>query len=168
MDVFLLRHGIAEDAKPGMDDAARALTAEGRSKLRALLTQVANAKATPSLILSSPLKRAIQTAEIAAKSLGYKEKIIQTQLLEPSGSPQAVWDEIRSHRSFPSLLLVGHNPLFSQLSAFLLASPTLEVDFKKGALLRVEIEGFSARPRGVLRWYLTPKLLAPKLLETRD
>ncbi len=168
MDVFLLRHGIAEDAKPGMDDASRALTPEGRTKLRALLAHVAKAKVTPSLILSSPFKRAIQTAEIAAKTLGYKEDMVLTEVLEPSGSPHTVWDEIRSHRSYQSLLLVGHNPLFSELSSFLLNAPGLQIDFKKGAVLRVGIEGFSARPRGILRWYLTPRLLGLNLQGTRD
>ena len=168
MDVFLLRHGIAEDAKPGMDDASRSLTTDGRGKLRALLVQVANAKVTPALILSSPFKRAVQTAEIAAKSLSYNDKIQFSPLLEPSGSPQAVWDEIRAHRSYASLLLVGHNPLFSELSSFLLNAPGLQIDFKKGAVLRVEIEGFSARPRGILRWYLTPRLLGFNRQGTRD
>ena len=158
MDVLLLRHGIAEDAKPGADDASRALTREGRSKLRALLQQVAASKVVPALILSSPFKRALETAGIAAKTLGYGADILQTRVLEPSGSPEAVWEEIRAHRDATSLLLVGHNPLFSHLASFLLASPNLQIDFKKGALLKVEIESFAAKPRGSLRWYLTPKL----------
>jgi phosphohistidine phosphatase len=162
MDVLLLRHGVAEDGKPGMDDSSRALTRDGRAKLRLLLEQVAAAKVVPSLILSSPLLRAVQTAEVAARVLGYRSDILQTRVLEPGSSPEAVWEEIRTHRDSSSLLLVGHNPLFSQTASFLLDSPHLQIDFKKGALLKVEFEGFPSRPRGILRWYLTPKLTRSK------
>lgn len=162
MDVFLLRHGIAEDAKPGADDASRVLTREGRSKLRVLLQQVAAAKVTPALIISSPYRRAVETAEIAARILGYREQVLQSRTLEPGGNPESVWQEIRAHRDAASLLLVGHNPLFSHLASYLLASPSLQVDFKKGALLKVELEGLGVRPRGALRWYLTPKLTGSK------
>lgn len=158
MDVFLLRHGIAEDAKPGMDDSARALTSEGRTKLRQLLALAASAKIEPSIILSSPFKRAIQTAEIAAKALGHKEKILQTRTLEPSGNPEAVWEEIRAHRSYPALMLVGHNPSITEIGIHLLGCSSLQLDFKKGALLRIGIEAFGARPRGTLLGYLTPRL----------
>lgn len=157
MDVFLLRHGIAEDVKPGMDDAARSLTAEGRTKLRALLSVAAHAKIEPAVMLSSPYKRAVQSAEIAAKALGYREAVVQTRVLEPSGNPEAIWEEIRAHRSYPSLMLVGHNPSISELTCFLLGCSALQIDFKKGALLRVGVESFTARPRGILRGYLTPR-----------
>jgi len=53
---------------------------------------------------------------------------------------------------------VGHNPLFSELAAFLLGSAEIQIDFKKGAILRVDIENFPARPKGILRWYLTAKV----------
>ena len=162
MEVLLLRHGVAEDGKPGTDDAGRALTRDGRAKLRLLLEQVAAAKVVPALILSSPLLRAVQTAEVAARVLGYRGEILQTRALEPGSSPEAIWDEIRAHRDSPSLLLVGHNPLFSHAAAFLLDSPHLQIDFKKGAPLKVEFQGFPSRPSGILRWYLTPKLTRSK------
>ena len=59
-----------------------------------------------------------------------------------------------------SVLLVGHEPLFSALSAFLLGQPNLSIDFKKGALLCVEVYTVRAQPAGVLKWYLTPKFAA--------
>ncbi|MEK7753182.1 MAG: phosphohistidine phosphatase SixA, partial [Acidobacteriota bacterium] len=57
-----------------------------------------------------------------------------------------------------SLLLAGHEPQFSQLAAYLLAAPELVVDFKKGALVAIEMEQFGPHPRGALRWMLVPKL----------
>ena len=161
MQLYLLRHGVAEDAPPGGNDADRALTRDGRRKLAETLHRAAEAGVHPSLILTSPFKRAVQTAEIAKQILGYSEPLQKTSALTPNSSADAAWQEIRAYRDQASLLLVGHNPLFSDLAAFLLGSPGLQVDFKKGAILRIDLEQFSASPRGILRWYLIAKL-APK------
>ena len=160
MHVYLLRHGIAEDEHPGVGDADRALTLDGRRKLRHVLKSVAEAGAKPSLILSSPLKRALQTAEIAGGALGYAGEIVKTKVLVPGGSPEHVWEEIRAHRAEEGIMLVGHNPLFDALGPYLLGTPSLQMDFKKGAMLRVDVESFGVQPRGILRWYIIAKLSA--------
>jgi phosphohistidine phosphatase len=158
VDVFLLRHGIAEEPKPGDSDSNRALTAEGRRKLAEVLEAARHAKVEPTLILSSPLKRAIETAEIAAKVLGYDGQILRTDILRPDSSPEDVWQEIRGHRDESSLLLAGHEPLFSALAAYLLGAPSVRIDFKKAGLLKLTIDSFPPHPRAILGWYLTPKL----------
>jgi phosphohistidine phosphatase len=158
MDVFLLRHGIAEEGNPGTPDSERALTADGERKLRDSLHAAKAAGVDPSLVLSSPYKRAIQTARVAVAELGYKGDIIQTASLIPSATPEAVWEEIRVYKSSPALLLVSHEPLMSATLAYLLGSPNLRAEFKKGSLARIGIEGFSAKPRGTLRWLLAPRL----------
>jgi phosphohistidine phosphatase len=145
-----------------MTDADRALTSDGRKKLRHVLRAVAEARVRPNLILSSFLKRAVQTAEIAAEVLGFDGEILKTKTLSPSSSSEQVWQEVRIHKSEPSLLLVGHNPLFDDLAAYLLGAPSLQVDFKKGAIMRIDLEGFGAQPRGTLCWYLTAKLSASR------
>jgi len=158
MEVYLLRHGIAEDTKPGGSDADRALTSDGKKKLRETLRVAAESGVNPDLILSSHLKRAIQTAEIAGDVLAYKNEIVRSESLNPNSSVERVWDEIRTHKDASSLMLVGHNPLFSELAGFLLGSRSSQVDFKKGAILRVDFERLRPQPNGILRWYLTPKL----------
>ncbi len=158
MELYLLRHGIAEEGHAGTPDADRGLTAEGRRKLRQVLTRAAQAGVNPDLILSSPLKRARQTAEIAKQELGYKEAISLSSALIPSAHPKDAWTEIRAHAGVDCLLLVGHNPLFSTLAAFLLGTPDAQIDFKKGSIMRIEFEHPTLQPRGVLRWYLTPRL----------
>ena len=158
MQVHLLRHGVAEDGGPGLADEDRALTMDGRKKLRQVLQVCAKADVKPTLILSSPLKRALQTAEIAKRTLGYHGEILQTKALAPGSSVESVWDEVRSHRDEASLLLAGHNPQFEHLAGYLLGHPSMKIDFKKGALLRIDIESFGAEPRGMLRWCITPKL----------
>jgi phosphohistidine phosphatase len=158
MQIYLLRHGIAEDVSASGRDADRQLTAEGRKRLASILKRAAGAGVEPSLILSSPLIRARQTAEIAAKTLGGTHQIVQTKVLEPGGEPELVWEELRARRAEPRVLLCGHEPLFGRLAAYLLSSAALEIDFKKGALLRIDCESLGPRPRGTLKWFLPPKL----------
>lgn len=160
MMIYLLRHGIAEPAGPGMDDAERALTGEGRKKLRATLKLARAAGVKPGVVLTSPLARAVETAALAGEVLGCAETPERTDALAPGGTPEDVWAEIRRHKDAESVLLAGHEPQFSQLAAYLLAAPELAVDFKKGALLAIEMAQLGARPRGVLRWMLAPKLAA--------
>jgi phosphohistidine phosphatase len=158
MELYLLRHGVAEDGSAHRPDADRGLTSDGRRKLRQVLESASTAGLVPSLILTSPLKRAVQSAEIAQDVLKYKNQLLRTKALAPGATVEQVWDEVRLHRNEPALLLVGHNPLFSELSGYLLGSSDLQVDFKKGAILRIDLEHFPPKPKGILRWYLTAKL----------
>ncbi len=162
MQLYLLRHGIAEDASKSGSDEDRALTPEGRRKLRQVAEAAAEAGVEPTLILTSPFKRALQTAEILQSVLKYKNELLRSSALVPSSTVEQAWDEIRAHRDESSLMLVGHNPLFTELAAYLLGSKEIQVDFKKGALLRVDMDNFPAHPNGRLRWYLTPKLAAER------
>jgi len=158
VELYLLRHGIAEPGRPGLSDSDRALTSEGKKKLKEFLRAVAGMRVRPELILSSPLVRAKQTAAIAVEELNYRESVAITPALEPETAPAVAWEEVRLHKDVKELMLVGHEPLFSQLFAHLLGAPSLTVDFKKGALARIDLEAFGPRPKGVLRWLLPPRL----------
>ena len=156
MRIYLLRHGIAEEGF-GKRDSERALTDEGKKKLRELLRTAARGGVEPSLVISSPYRRALETARIAIEVFGHQGPLVESSSLTPDSSAQAAWSDIRVHASKESVLLVGHEPLFSALAAFLLGHPDLSIDFKKGALLCVELHSVRAQPSGVLKWYLTPK-----------
>ncbi len=158
MEIYLLRHGIAEDARGGEPDSDRSLTAEGKKKLRSVLRVAAEAGVQPSLILTSPYRRALQTAQLAAEIFKYQGDLLRTRSLEPSSRPDAVWEEIRVHKDEPQILLAGHEPLFSGLTAFLIGCSDFQIDFKKGGLACVEVDKFASAPKGVLKWYITPKL----------
>ena len=158
MQLYILRHGIAEDGKPGTSDEDRALTREGIEKLRATLRTAEKADVFPAIVLSSPYKRAVQTAEIAMDILGCREPLVRSNVLTPDSDPEAVWDEVRIHKNEEQVMVVGHEPLFSQLVAYLLGTPSLLVDVKKGSIVRIDFDSFSAQPRGILKWMLAPKL----------
>ena len=156
MQIYLLRHGIAEDARAGQPDSERALTEDGRDRLRRVLKRARSADLDPGVILSSPYRRAVETAAVAAEVLGYKGEVVRTRALTPEASPSDVWEEIRDRRDEPSMLLASHEPLMSSMTAFLLDSPALMVDMKKAALLRIDCDRFGPKPHGILKWMLTP------------
>jgi phosphohistidine phosphatase len=158
MELYLFRHGIAEDAKPGRPDANRTLTDEGKRKVAEVVKAARRAGAEPSLILSSPYKRALETARIAAEGFDYKGEVVRTETLVPHGSPEKVWAELRDYREESAALLTGHEPLLSNLAAYLLSSPALRIEMKKAGMVRIDVETLGAVPRGTLRWMFTPKL----------
>ncbi len=157
MQVYLLRHGIAENARPGAADRNRALTPEGKKKLRDVLRVAKAAGVEPGIVVTSPYRRAQESAEIAREVLDFKDALSFANCLVPGGDPPDVWAEIRSLR-VEQVLLVSHEPLCGRLLAYLLGCPPLDVEFKKGAIARIDIEPSSGGPRGSLQWLLTAKL----------
>lgn len=160
MDVYILRHGEAEEPEEGVADRDRKLTAKGKRDLAAVLEAGRNASAAPDLILASPLRRARDTAAMAAEILGCK-RVVQTRSLAPGASPELVWKEIGAERDVREILLAGHEPHLGKLVQFLLEAAVV-VDLKKGALVRVTTQGRLGPPRGVLKWMITPRVARRK------
>ena len=131
---------------------------DGEKKLRVVLKRAREAGVEPTRILSSPYVRAQQTAVIARALLQVDEEIVSESSLTPEGNPVDVWTALRAHRDVPSVLLASHEPLCGYLTAYLLQSPLMRVDVKKGALIRIDLDRFGPEPQGVLRWILTPGL----------
>ncbi len=162
MQIYIFRHGIAEDRQPDSDDAGRALTPQGKRKLAAILRTAKKAGVSPGVIVTSSYKRALETAVMAAAALGHEGEVIRSKALEPGGSPEEVWNEIRLYKQTQELMIAGHEPLLSSVIAYLLGTPSVQIDLKKGAMACVEVDHLGPRPRGVLRWLITPKLASGK------
>jgi phosphohistidine phosphatase len=158
MEIYLLRHGIAEEGRAFGHDSDRALTPEGRDKLRRVLKRAHEAGVRPAVIMASPYRRAWETAEMAAEALEYRGEIVKTSKLVPETSPREAWGEMGLRWNKEAMLLASHEPLMSHMAAFLLSSPTLQVDMKKGAMVRVDCDRFEPEPHGVLKWMLTAGL----------
>jgi phosphohistidine phosphatase len=107
------------------------------------------------VLLSSPYKRAMETAEIAHQALRLTERILQTDVLTPGYTPERVWDEIRLLREAEQVMLVGHEPQLSTVVGYLTSG---RVEMKKGAIARVDVDALGNRPLGTLVWLLTAKL----------
>jgi phosphohistidine phosphatase len=156
MEIYVLRHGEAEEGGAGLADRDRKLTAKGKRDLKAVLKIAQKAEVAPDLILSSPLRRAQETAAIAAEALGCKH-VVETRNLLPGASPEQIWKEIGSDYKVDKILLAGHQPHLSSLIGLLLEAAIM-VDLKKGAMVRIETHGKLGPPRGVLKWMITTKL----------
>jgi phosphohistidine phosphatase len=159
MEIFLLRHAIAvERAEHGGPDEERALTAEGRRKLKRVARAMGAMGLSFDVIFSSPLVRALQTAEIVAACLRLKKRLQVTDRLAPSTSAGTQMAWLRSLRPSPgSVLLVGHEPNLSELTSHLLAGGRLlTINFKKAGLCKVTTERI-APGSATLEWLLTPK-----------
>ena len=141
-----------------MRDADRALTSEGAKKLQQVLRRARAIDVQPPLILTSPYRRARETAQVAAEALRNGSSLVETPALTPESSPEAVWDEIRVHKSEAQIMIVGHEPLLSSVYAYLLNAASAQIDVKKGSLGRIDVDRFSGQPRGILRWLIYPKL----------
>ena len=160
MEIYILRHGNAAEAHSGMKDADRALTPEGAKKLQSVLRRARGVDVKPSIIVTSPYRRARETAQVAAQVLPGDPTLVESRSLTPESSPEAVWEAIRAHKAEPQIMIVGHEPLLSLVYAYLLGSPAVQIDVKKGSLGRIDVDRLGAQPRGLLRWLIYPKLAA--------
>ncbi len=159
LELYLIRHGIAADrGEEYPDDSKRPLTSDGIARLRR------EAKALDSLdisfdqILSSPLVRAKQTADIFSEGLKGKPSVSTTDALTPAGSPAAVIQELGKHMRKARIALVGHEPNIGELAAHLIGAK-VALPFKKGAVCRIDFAVFPPKGRGQLVWFVPPRLL---------
>jgi len=161
MNLYLLRHGIAvEPGTAGYElDSERPLTAKGESRLREAARAMEALELSFDLILSSPFLRARQTAEIIARNLKLRSKPAFSDALTPEGNPRSLIQQLNGFRPEPgNVLLVGHEPFLGKLIALLAAGNTsLEIDFKKGGLCKLEAESLQYGRCAKLAWLLTPR-----------
>lgn len=156
MLLYLLRHGIAEDAAPGVSDADRKLTSEGISRMEQEAKGLVRLGVAPDAILTSPLARARETAEIVARALGREDVLVGEKRLAEGPGIGDVRAIAAAHPGADALMLVGHNPHLSILAGTLCGARNLEL--KKGGLALVEMETVAAG-QGALRWLLPPAVL---------
>jgi phosphohistidine phosphatase len=156
MELYLLRHGEADARESAKPDAERALTAKGQRDVQAIAEQVRRGNVRPEVVLTSPLRRAKETAAIAQKAMRVK-RILETKALLPDTPPESLWKELSSLEGAQCVLLAGHEPSLSRLAQFLLRAK-IAVDFKKGAMMRITMPRTSGS-QGVLKWMITPRVV---------
>jgi phosphohistidine phosphatase len=110
------------------------------------------------VVLSSPLVRARQTAEIVATGLDPRPALVNVDSLAPDGSFAAIVIDLEKHARKNRVALVGHEPAIGELAARLIGSRHA-LEFKKGAVCRIDVDEIPPVGPGQLRWMLTPKIL---------
>lgn len=139
MKLLLVRHGEAVDREDVAAEELRHLTAKGRERCRETAELLAREGVRVDAILSSPLARAVQTAEILAHGLGFTGEVAVRRELEPGFGPEALpalLAELRGHRT---VALVGHEPGLGETATRLLGAEP-PVALKKGAVLAVKVD----------------------------
>lgn len=161
MDVYILRHGKAEDTGPGIGDADRRLTKKGREKIFAAGRWIAAQELRFDLIASSPLVRAQETATIIAGCLGEKTRPVTWKVLAPGGNTDTVCQLIGKHPDLHAILLVGHEPLLSALiSRIITGNENAAIAMSKGALAKIRNFSATQSPSGELHWLVTAAQMA--------
>ena len=156
--VYFLRHANAGQHKTDpAKDQKRALDREGIEQCGLIGRTLAALDAHVDVVVSSPLKRATQTASLVGNEIGYEGKLH----LDPALAPEANFEQFRrllqKHSNAEALLLVGHNPNLSDFLGTLL-SPTRNpagIELKKGAVAKVDL----GKRAGLLQWCITPKIV---------
>jgi len=159
LELYLIRHGIAAERGPEYpDDSKRPLTNKGMTALRRQAKALNRLGIAFDLIVSSPLTRTRQTAEIIADNLDGKPTIAHSDALAPAGTPTAVMQEIARHSRKGRIALVGHEPNIGELAARLIGARS-PIAFKKGAICRIDFDGLPPKALGQLRWFLPPRFM---------
>jgi phosphohistidine phosphatase len=148
--VTLIRHAEAGDDAPR--DEARALTTRGRADARRLGRALARRRVRFTAIVTSPLVRAVQTAEIVAAATDYRGRMLATDQLQPEASPGDVVHLLATlaREGETSVALVAHEPILSALAAAL-TGKARHPALRKAEALRIRLAAGAATP-GSLRW----------------
>ncbi len=157
MELYLIRHGIAAGRGPAFpDDGVRPLTSEGVARLRVEVRAFVTLGVRLDRILTSPLVRARQTADIFASAYPVPVPLTETAALAIGGVPDEVRMELARWPDTAAVALVGHEPGIGELACALIGARA-PIAFKKGAVCRIDLE--RGQRMGRLRWFLTPKML---------
>lgn len=153
MKLYIMRHGPAEDTAPSGRDSDRALTTSGRERVRAVAKLLKDKDEAPRVILSSPLVRALQTAEIVAAELGIDRVETGHELVPGGDAPSLARALAAADQKRP--MLVGHEPDLSALITTLLREPF------RHEMLKAMVVGLHMRAAEPvkLRFVLDPKAL---------
>jgi phosphohistidine phosphatase len=157
--LYLVRHAIAEPRGSAWpDDTKRPLTHRGMARMREAVSGLDAAGIEISLVLTSPLVRARQTAEILARGLTSVPTVEVTNALLPGQPPARMVEALAGHARAKSVALVGHEPGLGELAAWLLGAREA-LPFKKGGVCRIDMPSLPPVPPGQLVWFALPKML---------
>jgi phosphohistidine phosphatase len=161
-ELYIMRHGIAvARGSAGItNDVKRPLTPVGKQKMRGIAEGLNQIGFQVDWIVTSPLVRAVETAEIIAESLDSRIPLDFCDALRPGESAEALISFLAKHPDRKRTLVVGHEPNLSETAARLVgAGRHANFGFKKGGCCLITFNEFPPKSPGRLLWWLTPRLL---------
>ena len=158
-----MRHGEAVkniQSGPSASDADRPLTMSGKKEIEEISYFLKNLNIKFSLIISSPLKRAHQTAFIVSKIFKVANNLEDWDELKPEAAKQALVDKLSKLKEDSTILLVGHEPFLSSfISEIAFGNPRGNLVLKKGGFAKLRILSNFPKMTAELRWLLSPRLM---------
>lgn len=164
MILVLIRHGVAIDRmvykKRNKDDRLRPLTSKGRKKMIKVSQAIKKFIRKPDMIVTSPLLRAMQTAEILAQTFRC-QKLVECVELSPECSPESFVKWLKAYGNNKNVIcIVGHEPHLGFLSSWLLnGSRDSFIEFKKSGVLGIELDSVLHSSYGKILFLCQPKQL---------
>lgn len=157
MIIYFVRHASAGQhlVNPKKDEK-RPLDADGIEQCGYVGRALAAMNVQPEVIISSPLKRAAQTASLIGNELGYEGKLQFEAAMRPEGAVAEFRGMLDKYAKYEAVMVVGHNPSITEFLARIITKSGSEalIEFKKGAVARAE----TVRQAAQLNWFLTPKM----------
>jgi len=164
MKLYLVRHAEAVERTGTIPDATRHLTSKGRSAFRKIARRVRKLGIAPDLIFSSPLIRAVQTAEILSERLNHEGPVVVARELSPGFDPRALRSLLAKAGNPREAAFVGHEPDLGEVAASMLALPK-GFPFRKGAVVALDVEGGGRKGTAKFLWRSDGKGTVTRLAE---
>lgn len=162
MDLFILRHGEAGQRSSQTSDRIRPLTTAGKAEILEIAKALKIIGLKFDLVVTSPLKRAYDTAMIVADIFSIGNRLEVWNELAPEGQRAEVYRKISKLREEYAVLIVGHQPLLGEIVNDMIhkgKSSPCNLILKKGGVVRLRLLSKSNIPRGELQWLLSPRIL---------
>jgi len=162
MELYIIRHGLAHPLghKNDFTDEKRTLTSVGRDRIREVARGLRKLGVKPEMMLTSPLVRAQETADIIADLVGVdRQMLLTTANLAPEFSSGDLFAEIKE-KHVESIALVGHEPDLGELAGQIISGQDqFALPLKKGGTCCIDVTETVPTFKGTLSWLLTPKQL---------
>lgn len=160
MELYLLRHAKAvERGTPGYLEENRPLTEDGISTMREAARGIVKIVPKFDVIASSPLERAVHTANIVADTFQDNTRMQICNQLSPDTQIKGLLSYLSKYKNKQRLLLVGHEPDLGRIASALLGTEDVILQFKKGGMCRIDVSEMPPEKPGILVWVLPPKFL---------
>ena len=156
MILYVMRHAEAVEANDTLQDDWRYLTVKGRVAAEKICAAIAKIGPKPRLTITSPLTRAVQTAEIAAQKACRKNVVVASGLLLPGADVSALVAHLKEGKDSKRVMLVGHEPQLGSLVASLLGREDGTISLKKGACVTLKLDPDSVDKPASFLGYLAP------------
>ena len=164
MKLIFVRHAAAIERSDNISDEQRYLTPEGKVFFRKTAQTMLKNGVEPSLILTSPLIRAVQTADILAETLSFSGPLMVSHELAPGLQLQTLRTLFKKYFSVDELVIVGHEPDLSSIIVSLLNLPS-GFNFKKGTAIKLKFDPARQDKLTIFKWLVAGSKIISKRKE---